>query len=47
MKVSVPNIINCSQLCLAFRALPWKADKGTEDLYWFLTIPSLGKEMLF
>ena len=27
MKVSVPNIINCSQLLPAFRALPGNADK--------------------
>lgn len=40
MKVSVPNIVNCSQLLPAFRALPGNADKGTEDLYRFLTIPS-------
>lgn len=40
MKVSVPNIINCSRLLPAFRALPEMPDKGAEDLYRFLTIPS-------
>lgn len=40
MKVSVPNIINCSRLLSAFRALPGNADKGVDDLYRFLTIPS-------
>ena len=37
MKVSVPNIINCSRL---LPALPGNADKGAEDLYRFLTTPS-------
>ena len=40
MKVSVPNIINCSRLLPAFRALPGNADKGAEDLYRLLTTPS-------
>ena len=40
MKVSVPNIINCSRLLQAIRALPGNADKGAEDLYRILTIPS-------
>lgn len=40
MKVSVPNIINCSRLLPGIPALPGNADKGAEDLYRFLTIPS-------